>query len=314
MPPSGVATGGFLADWKHHTESRYIMALPATDAVQAIAFLRHLFKPYSDGFIEIRPLSKHRPHANRTTYRLPECLKGEEGQALSQHIISLAMRGYDVYVGVCPRVAPEGPGRKMGKDSIEQVGAVWVDLDNKVSGASSEVLLNTCDIVVSSGNGWHGYKILTSPKLCKSARERTTLEYRIRDFADKLLPGTDNVANVDRILRVPGTLNWKDKDNPKPVQLIKGGGIKPTYKQSLLVEMLGDERLDALLASAKAGELGHVVPMIRHASGRFTGCLDTFFLEAEQACVKAKADARWSFLLDIVRADLPEIMEHYFGR
>jgi hypothetical protein len=241
-------------------------------------------------------------------------LKGESGQALSQHIISLAMRGYDVYVGVCPRVAPEGPGRKLGKDAIEQVGAVWVDLDNKVEGASSQVLLDTCDIVVSTGNGWHGYKILSSPKLCKSARERTTLEYRIRDFADKLLPGTDNVSNVDRILRVPGTLNWKNPDEPKAVTMLKGGSIKPTYKVSLLVEMLGDERLDALLASAKAGELGHAIPMIRHASGRYTGCLDTFFLEVEQACIKSKADARWSFLLDIVRADLPEIMEHYFGR
>ena len=289
------------------------MAIPATDAVQAIAFLRHLYKPYSDGFIEIRPLSKHKPHANRTTYRLPECLKGDAGQALSQHIISLAMRGYDVYVGVCPRVAPEGPGRKLGKESIEYVGAVWVDLDAKVPG-SSQGLLDSCDIVVSTGNGWHGYKILTSPKQCKSARERTTLEYRIRDFADKLLPGTDNVSNLDRILRVPGTLNWKNPDEPKAVTLLKGGGIKPTYKQSLLVEMLGDERLDALLASAKAGELGHASPMIRHASGRYTGCLDTFFLEVEQACLKSKADARWSFLLDIVRADLPEIMEHYFGR
>jgi len=289
------------------------MAIPATDAVQAIAFLRHLFKPYSDGFIEIRPLSKHKPHANRTTYRLPECLKGEAGQALSQHIISLAMRGYDVYVGVCPRVAPEGPGRKLGKDAIEQVGAVWVDLDSKVEGASSQVLLDTCDIVVSTGNGWHGYALTKSISKVTTARDRTTLETRIRHWANGLLPGTDNVSNVDRILRVPGTLNWKNPEAPKPVTLLKGGGIKPTYKVSLCVEMLGDERLDALLASAKAGELGQVVPMIRHASGRYTGCLDTFFLELEQACVKSKSDARWSFLLDIVRADLPEIMEHYFG-
>jgi len=289
------------------------MALPATDAVQAIAFLRHLFKPYTDGFIEIRPLSKHKSHANRTTYRLPECLKGEAGQALSQHIISLAMRGYDVYVGVCPRVAPEGPGRKLGKDAIEYVGAVWVDLDSKVDGASSQVLLDTCDIVVATGNGWHGYALTKSVSKVTTARDRTNLETRIRHWANGLLPGTDNVSNVDRILRVPGTLNWKDAGNPKPVTLLKGGGIKPTYKQSLCVEMLGDERLDALLASAKAGELGQVVPMIRHASGRYTGCLDTFFLELEQACIKSKLDARWSFLLDIVRADLPEIMEHYFG-
>jgi len=289
------------------------MALPATDAVQAISFLRHLFKPYTDGFIEIRPLSKHKPHANRTTYRLPECLKGEAGQALSQHIISLAMRGYDVYVGVCPRVAPEGPGRKLGKESIEYVGAMWVDLDAKVPG-SSQALLDSCDIVVSTGNGWHGYKIAPKPARVGSARDRVNIEAKIRSFANALLVGTDNVSNLDRILRVPGTINWKDKDNPKPVELLKGGGMKPTYKESLVVAEFGDERLDALLASAKAGELGQVVPMIRHASGRYTGCLDTFFLELEQACVKSKLDARWSFLLAIVRADLPEIMEHYFGK
>jgi hypothetical protein len=288
------------------------MAIPATDAVQAIAFLRHLFKPYTDGFIEIRPLSKRKPHANRTTYRLPECLKGEAGQALSQHIISLAMRGYDVYVGVCPRVAPEGPGRKLGKDAIEQIGAMWVDLDAKVPGSCKEILDN-CDIVVSTGNGWHGYKIAPQPARVSSARDRANIEAKVRSFANTLLVGTDNVSNVDRILRVPGTLNWKDPDNPKSVQMIKGGGIKPTYKESLIVAEFGDARLDALLASAKAGELGNVSPMIRHASGRYTGCLDTFFLELEQACVKSKSDARWSFLLDIVRADLPEIMEHFFG-
>jgi hypothetical protein len=287
------------------------MALPATDAVQAIAFLRHLFKPYTDGFIEIRPLSKVKPHANRTTYRLPECLKGEAGQALSQHIISLAIRGYDVYVGVCPRVAPEGPGRKLGKDSIEQVGAVWIDLDGKVPG-SSQGLLDTCDIVVSTGNGWHGYKMLSSPKSCGSTRERTAMEGRIRDFADKILIGTDNVANLDRILRVPGTLNWKDVDNPKPVILLKGGAIKPTYKQSLLVRHLGDERLDVLLASALQGQLGKAEPRIRHASGRITDLLDVFFVEALEACQAFETDPRWEYRLNIVKADLPEIMEYFF--
>ena len=288
------------------------MATPATDAGMAIAFLRHLFKPYQDGFIEIRPLSKVKPHANRTTYRLPHCLRGEGGQALTQHIISLAIRGYDVYCGVCPRAAPEGPGRKLGKDSIEQVGAVWIDLDSKVPGSSLD-LLNDCDIVVHTGNGWHGYKVLTSSKACGSTRERSAMEGRIRDFADKVLPGTDNVSNLDRILRIPGTLNWKDQSNPKPVLLLKGGLMRPTYKQSLLVRHLGDERLDALLASALQGQLGKSEPRIRHASGRITDSLDVFFVEAMEACQAFEADARWGYRVDIVRADLPEIMRYYFG-
>ena len=287
------------------------MATLATDAGMAIAFLRHLFKPYSDGFIEIRPLSKVKPHANRTTYRLPHCLRGEEGQALTQHIISLAIRGYDVYVGVCPRAAPEGPGRKLGKDSIEQVAAVWLDLDNKVPG-SSQGLLDSCDIVVSTGNGWHGYKVLSSPKSCGSTRERSAMEGRIRDFADKVLPGTDNVSNLDRILRVPGTLNWKDQSNPKQVLLLKGGLMRPTYKQSLLVKHLSDERLDVLLASALQGQLGKAEPRIRHASGRITDLLDVFFIEALEACQAFESDPRWEYRLNIVKADLPEIMEYFF--
>ena len=278
----------------------------------AIAFLRHLFKPYSDGFIEIRPLSKVKPHANRTTYRLPHCLKGEEGQALTQHIMSLAIRGYDVYVGVCPRVAPEGPGRKLGKDAIQQVGAMWVDLDAKVPG-SSQALLDTCDIVVSTGNGWHGYKVAPSPARVSSTRDRTAIEAKVRSFANSILVGTDNVSNVDRILRVPGTINYKDPDNPKPVVMLKGGGIKPTYKESLIVQHLGDVRLDALLASAKQGQLGRAEPRIRHASGRITDLLDVFFLEAEEACQAFETDSRWEYRLNIVRADLPEILEYFFN-
>lgn len=278
----------------------------------AIAFLRHLFKPYSDGFIEIRPLSKVKPHANRTTYRLPHCLKGDEGQALTQHIMSLAMRGYDVYVGVCPRVAPEGPGRKLGKDAIEQVGAMWVDLDAKVPG-SSQRLLDNCDIVVSTGNGWHGYKVAPSPARVSSTRDRTAIEAKVRSFANSILTGTDNVSNVDRILRVPGTINYKDPDNPKPVVMLKGGGIKPTYKESLIVQHLGDERLEALLASAKQGQLGRAEPRIHHASGRITDLLDVFFLEAEEACQAFESDSRWEYRLNIVRADLPEILEYFFN-
>ena len=287
------------------------MAIPATDAGQAIAFLRHLFKPYQDGFIEIRPLSKVKPHANRTTYRLPHCLKGEEGQALTQHIMSLAMRGYDVYVGVCPRVAPEGPGRKLGKDAIEQVGAMWVDLDAKVPG-SSESLMNNCDIVVATGNGWHGYKVAPTPARVLSTRDRSAIETKVRSFANSILTGTDNVSNIDRILRVPGTINYKDPDNPKPVVMLKGGGIKPTYKESLLVRHLGDARLDALLASAKQGQLGRAEPRIHHASGRITDLLDVFFLEAEEACQAFENDSRWEYRLNIVKADLPEILEYYF--
>ena len=135
----------------------------------------------------------------------------------------------------------------------------------------------------------------------------------MRSFANSILTGTDNVSNVDRILRVPGTINYKDPDNPKPVVMLKGGGIKPTYKESLIVQHLGDVRLDALLASAKQGQLGRAEPRIRHASGRITDLLDVFFLEAEEACQAFETDPAWEYRLNIVRADLPEILEYFFN-
>jgi len=231
---------------------------------------------------------------------------------MAQHIVSLAMRGYDVYCGVCPRSAPEGPGRKLGREAINQVGAVWIDLDSKVPGSSQE-MLDDCDIIVASGNGWHGYLMAKSVINVNAPKDRTLAETKIRSWANSILPGTDNVSNLDRILRVPGTLNWKDPENPKVVTLIKGGGFRPTYKQSMSVAEFGDPRLDALLASARAGELGHAKPPIRHASGRITGCIDTFFLEMDQACRLAQQNAHWQYLIEIVRADLPDIMRYYFA-
>jgi len=97
------------------------------------------------------------------------------------------------------------------------------------------------------------------------------------------------------------------------VVLLKGGGIKPTYKESLLVRHLGDARLDALLASAKQGQLGKAEPRIRHASGRITDLLDVFMLEAEEACQAFETNHAWEYRLNIVRADLPEILEYFFN-
>jgi hypothetical protein len=286
------------------------MAIPATDAGQAIAFLRHLFKPYSDGFIEVRALKRSGPL--QSSYRLPHCLNGDEGYALGQHIVSLALRGYDVYCGVLPRDLPSGPGVKMGKDNVSHAAALWIDLDGKIPGSSQD-LLDSCDIIVSSGNGWHGYVMAATVRGIGHKKDKADFEARCRGFANSILPGTDTVSNCDRILRVPGTLNWKDPDNPKAVTLERGGAIRPRYKESLCVEVFGDSRIDAMLASAKDGKLDPIVPGIRHASGRITCDPNIFFLELEDACIKSKADARWSFLVDIVKADLGEIMRYYFA-
>ena len=119
---------------------------------QAMQFLSALFKHYKQGYIEIRSISREDKPIRRDWIEIPHGLKPENLRKMAMHCCNLAMQRYDVYVGVCPRFEPAGPGRKSGKDAVHQVGVVWVDLDKKVNGASLE-LLEEADIIVDSGNG-----------------------------------------------------------------------------------------------------------------------------------------------------------------
>jgi hypothetical protein len=220
------------------------------------------------------------------------------------------MQRYDVYVGVCPRFEPAGPGRKSGKDAVHQVGVVWVDLDKKVNGASLD-LLEEADIIVDSGNGWHGYRLLEKVRDVIYPRDKKDIEVLIRRYADTLLPGTDSVANVDRILRVPGTLNHKGE--PKPVTLVKCPGIRFTQRKSRWEPWFQDERLDALLASAEQGLLGIAKPRIKCPEGRIIDDLDCAVVGLYQCLKVAEKKESWAFAIDMAKEDLPKILEHLYG-
>ena len=288
------------------------MEISRCDTVQAVRFFNQLFKPYPDGFIEIRPLKAGVP-GRRTTYRLPHCLRGGEAMALASHCTSLADRGYDVYCGVLPRIEPEGPGRKLGKDACTQVACAWIDLDSKVPGSGQEIL-DSCQIVVSTGNGYHGYMLFASILHVTTKRDQVKTEAAIRSRANGLLPGTDNVSNLDRILRVPGTVNWKDRDNPKPVTLLRCPGIIPRARVSVWHPFFSDLRLDGLLASAVQGELEPIIPMLRLPSGRRIGnlnaCIEGLYTGLKRYQRNPETE---KYLLAMAYEDVPPILDYIFG-
>lgn len=134
---------------------------------------------------------------------------------------------------------PERQSLRTQRNSCSQK-AFWLDLDvgvedNKYNSAQDAVdavctFSNSIGLpfptMISSGNGVHCYWVLD--------RSITTDEWK--PLAKRLQKATEEMglkadpsrtADSASVLRVPGTYNWKDPNNPKPVSSIHDGDIVP---------------------------------------------------------------------------------------
>ncbi len=137
-----------------------------------------------------------------------------------RQLISTALRastnGHDVYVGVAPRRCPETtsitacphPARG-GKDHVSRIAWAFVEVDVGKGYESLKAILARFDdldlppdLVVTSGNGAHGYWQLTEPTSDFARVERLT-----RTLSRQL--GRDPAFDVSRVLRLAGTVNYK---------------------------------------------------------------------------------------------------------
>lgn len=184
---------------------------------QAGMFLRVLFAPYSEGFAEIRYLLKTNGQNARRQDFVPLPFTPDSLRATAAQVLKFSDGGWDCYAGVLPRSKRDGHA-----ESILQAAWVWADLDSKnMSPEEIDAAVNGADMVVNSGNGTHGYWFLGGVReLTGSARDRFVLGVE-RMQADISDGRADNTADLPRILRIPGTGNWKDENNPKPVTLLR---------------------------------------------------------------------------------------------
>lgn len=121
----------------------------------------------------------------------------------------------NIFFGVAPRSERGGT-----KESIHFVTCLWADLDGKRFASKADALRSlegfslSPSMVIDSGNGYHAYWLLTEP-----TSELAKVEAINAGIAQVL--GGDKTHDVSRILRVPGTCNWKDPANPKPVRILQ---------------------------------------------------------------------------------------------
>ena len=114
--------------------------------------------------------------------------------------------------------------------AVRAVEWFWLDLDcgegkgyedkpTALKAVLSSTLPNP-SMVVDSGNGLHVYWRLDQPYL---ADDWSPVADKLKRYCITHQLHADHVVTTDsaRILRVPGTTNWKNPDEPKPVKLVE---------------------------------------------------------------------------------------------
>jgi hypothetical protein len=213
---------------------------------EAVTFLSWLFEPYSDGFVEIRTMNQGK--VQMRFWELPRT--AEDWTGIGEACIQWSDAGEDVYVGVLPR------WRKGGRDNdVHTAGVLWCDIDD-LDGLDQAATLDKVTVAVRSGKGLHCYRRLKVAGIGTKPIEQREFVQLLERWMLTLSSRADvKCKNSSRILRVPGTLNWKNREAPRLVELAKyPPEASRIVEETTSTHPWGDE-WSRLLIAAKAGDL-----------------------------------------------------------
>ena len=213
---------------------------------QAVTFLSWLFEPYVDGFVEIRTMNQGK--VQMRFWELPRT--EEDWNGIGEACIQWSDAGEDVYVGVLPR------WRKGGRDNdVHTAGVLWCDIDD-LDGLDQIATLDKVTVAVRSGKGLHCYRRLKTTGIGTKPTEQRDFIQLLERWMLTLSAAADiKCKNPSRILRVPGTLNWKNREAPRLVELAKyPPEASRIVEETTSTHPWGDE-WSRLLIAAKAGDL-----------------------------------------------------------
>jgi putative DNA primase/helicase len=204
--------------------------IPDNDVFYKVAhrFLDTLFSDVLEhelGQIEIRVFPKAQPPRQYFFSTIDESVK---------KALELCNFGIDAYFGVNPRIGGRGK-----KENISCVTTFHVEIDYGEDGHRKKSdyknydeayrAINTFSpspsLINHSGGGFHCYWVLQTPiEVKKVGVER--LENINKSLSLKL-GGDQGTQDISRVLRLPGTYNFKLENNPREVTVVKDDG--PAY-------------------------------------------------------------------------------------
>jgi hypothetical protein len=145
----------------------------------------------------------------------------------------------DVYVGVGLSGGDYGPHNRCPSDKVAAIAGLWADFDlaseahpNKALPATIEEALSPIPaglpptIIIATGNGLQAWWLFKEPWIFEDAEERkqaATLSVRLQTLlrynSSQRGWAFDRLADLARVLRMPGTINAKDPSKPKTVEV-----------------------------------------------------------------------------------------------
>ncbi|MGA8025867.1 MAG: hypothetical protein WB992_01895 [Bryobacteraceae bacterium] len=181
-----------------------------------------------------------------------------------------SLQEHDLYIGVGLANRDYGFLQRCASNEVAGLVGVWADLDLRSEAHPKTTLPGTIEealsilppelppsFVVSTGNGLHVWWLFREPLIFESDRGRrdaAALVNRwhtvIRDNASQRGWSYERLADLARVLRVPGTTNCKDPSNPKRVVI--HSSCDRRYNPSDLEEYLDDLSVPDIEAQASA--------------------------------------------------------------
>lgn len=195
-------------------------------------------------------------------------------QAIVLAAAQRVIQGFETYYGVALARPGLSAGRRGGKRDVVVLPAFWLDVDIKGPGHASpnlptleeaEDILLSCPLeptlVVESGGGLHAYWCVEDPWIIEAGGHETP-NAQLKAFQDLFIAyaatkklHVDQTGNIDRVLRLPGTSNFKT-GTARPVNVVLEG---VRYLRSQLLALVAS--VSAAIAPA-ATAITPAVPVV----------------------------------------------------
>jgi hypothetical protein len=174
---------------------------------QSLAFLKSIDPDRNWALSAIYPSGKMAP-------RFKQFAKGQD-QGLTDWVASMNAAGFNMYYALNPTVDTT---EKASKDEVISADFLHVDIDARAGEVVAEELQRIqklvfafqprANFIVMSGGGYQAIWRLDHSHPVDGENGSQTKLIESYNIALQLKLGGDNTQNIDRILRLPGTVNW----------------------------------------------------------------------------------------------------------
>jgi P4 family phage/plasmid primase-like protien len=169
------------------------------------------------------------------------------GSQAAERAYELCNEGENIYFGVNPRVGKIGK-----KENVKFLCSFHAEVDYGKEGHNKPSKHQTYEeclkaiqefqikptVIVHSGGGFHCYWVLDNP--AKVEDYGVQVLENINKALTLRLDGDSGTQDISRVLRVPGTYNLKNPDNPRAVQVVCNSGKRYSIEDFMGLGLTGN--------------------------------------------------------------------------